>query len=32
MSDYNEMSFDSRYFCEVPTANVIGKAKLLLEF
>ncbi len=32
MSDYNKMSFDSRYFCEVPTANVIGKAKLLLEF
>jgi len=32
MSDYNEKSFDSRYFCEVPAANVIGKAKLLLEF
>lgn len=32
MSDYNQLSFDSRYFCEVPTSNVIGKAKLLFEF
>lgn len=32
MSDYNDRSFDSRYFCEVPTENVIGRAKLLLEF
>ncbi|MDD5406945.1 MAG: conjugative transfer signal peptidase TraF [Sulfurovaceae bacterium] len=32
MSDYNERSFDSRYFCEVPAANIIGRAKLLIEF
>lgn len=32
LSDYNDKSFDSRYFCEVPASNVIGKAKLLLEF
>lgn len=32
MSDYDDRSFDSRYFCEVPAANIIAKAKLLLEF
>jgi len=32
MSDYNNRSFDSRYFCEVPEANIIGRAKLLIEF
>lgn len=32
LSDYNDKSFDSRYFCEVPASNIIGKATLLLEF
>jgi len=32
LSDYNNKSFDSRYFCEVESTNVIGRAKLLIEF
>jgi conjugative transfer signal peptidase TraF len=32
MSDYNERSFDSRYFGQVPLKNIIGIAKPILTW